>query len=153
MSSRIILPVPHYPQDEAGECLAVCGLMVLTFMEERTTLPQLRKILGINWFGTSFSNIRSLTQLGIRVEMGEGTLEQLRTALAKRQPPIVAVDTTEFSYTKLNTLHAVVLVGIDEAFVYLHDPMVTTKVPICVPIDEFALAWLEHDELFAILSK
>lgn len=150
---RIILPVPHYPQEEAGECLAICALMVLRYLGVAISLDQLRRLLQIDWFGTPFSKIEDLTQLKVNVEFGEGELGQLWQALDNRIPPLVAVDTSELSYANFDAKHTVVLIGRTTNAVYLHDPMVTTHVPIKVPENEFMLAWMAHDQLFATLTK
>ncbi|MEZ4732190.1 MAG: hypothetical protein R3E79_34160 [Caldilineaceae bacterium] len=47
--------------------------------------------------------------------------------------------------------HAVVVVGFDEQSIYLHDPEFAES-PINVSYGDFDLAWLEHDEMYAVLT-
>ncbi len=147
-----ILPVVHYPQKEVGECLAVCSLMVLAYAGIHTSLALIHNLLGVKWFGTPFSSVKALEYLGVKVEVKEGTLTELQDALLNNQPPIVGVDTKELSYTDLETQHAVVLVGWVDGMVFLLDPLMPEQ-PIAVSEDEFALAWLEHDYMFATIDK
>lgn len=147
-----ILPVAHHPQKEVGECLAVCSLMVLAYMGVHTSFVRIHDLLDVKWFGAPFSSIKALEYLGVKVEVKEGTVIELQDALLNNQPPIVGVDTKELSYTDLETQHAVVLVGWMDDTVYLLDPLMSEQ-PIAVSEDEFILAWLEHDYIFAIINK
>ena len=60
------------------------------------------------------------------------------------------MQTENLPYWPHNTLHAVVVVGIDDRSVYLNDPEFP-EAPIAVPVGDFDLAWLAEDERYAIL--
>ena len=51
-----------------------------------------------------------------------------------------------------STLHAVVVVGMDDQHVYLNDPGFP-EAPVKVSHGDFGLAWLERDEFYAALMK
>jgi len=71
--------------------------------------------------------------------------------LHARQPCIAFVKTGELPYWKRSVDHAVVVAGIDDGYVYLNDPDLPTA-PISVSLGDFDLAWLEHDEMYAVLT-
>lgn len=65
---------------------------------------------------------------------------------------IISVQTKELPYWQgIASLHAVVLVGMDEEYVYLNDPE-WPDAPIRVAIGDFDLAWLARGERFALLA-
>ena len=78
-------------------------------------------------------------------------MNDLRELLSNHHAPIVAVDAGELPYSDRSTSHVVVVVGIDDHYVYLNDPALTTGA-VPVPWGDFDLAWLEKDEQYAVLS-
>ena len=63
-----------------------------------------------------------LESLGVVVEVGKSNFPQLRSYV-DLAPIITYVDTGELrSYRSEATNHAVIVVGIDDKFVYVHDP-------------------------------
>lgn len=72
--------------------------------------------------------------------------------LAIGLPVIAAVNTRELtSYWHVAVAHAVVIVGIDNEFIYLNDPALDNA-PTRVALAEFDLAWLEMDNLSCVIS-
>ncbi len=148
----VLLKLDHVRQDNDGECLAACAAMVLHFMGAPIAYKRLVKLLDIKTnFGTPSSKIRNLDRLGIRVTYQQGNLEALRNHLHAGQPCIVFVKTGELPYWAQNIDHAIVVVGIDDKHVYLHDPELPTA-PIRVALGDFDLAWPEHDEMYVVLT-
>ena len=45
--SSVILPVPHVPQRQQGECLAACAVMMLTYLGLSINYERLLKLLRI----------------------------------------------------------------------------------------------------------
>ena len=76
----------------------------------------------------------------------------LRTHLQNNQPCIVFVDTGQLPYWDESANHALVVVGLDEDYVYVHDPEFPNA-PLQVSIGDFDLAWLEHDEMYAVITR
>jgi len=148
----VILPVTHREQDTDGDCVAACVAMVLDYIGVSVPYERLIAILKTEWFGTVTSRILALEQLGVRIIYKQGTLAELRAHLLNKQPPIAFVATRELPYWNTDEKHAVVLVGIDDEYVYLNDPAFP-RAPIPVLIGDFDLAWLEWDELYAVLMK
>jgi hypothetical protein len=75
----------------------------------------------------------------------------LNIFLSNGWPVITPVKTRELPYWDEDTDNAVVVVGMDAQFVYLNDPALETA-PIQVSQGDFGLAWLEHDEMYAVLA-
>lgn len=146
-----VLPVTHVNQRTDGACLAACAAMVLTYLGLTPSYEQLLKVLDIRWFGAPFFNIRQLEQLGVSVAYQQGALADLQGHLAAGRPLIVPVATSELPYSEEQTNHALVVVGMDENYVYVNDPAFRVA-PIPVPPGDFELAWLERDEYYAVLA-
>lgn len=148
----IILPLEFVQQRRGGECLAACAAMVLNYIGKPIAYRRLVSILeAIPKVGTSSSKIQRLARLGVSVHYQQGTLNRLFEHLQNNQPSIVFVKTIELPYRTDITDHAVVVVGFDEQSIYLHDPEFIES-PISVPHGDFDLAWLEHDEMYAVLT-
>lgn len=150
--NAVLLHVPHTSQRRDGECLAACAKMALEYLGLPTPYDRLLKLLKIESFGTFFSNLRELEQLGVTVVYKRGTLDELHDHLSKNQPCIALVETGELPYWERSTPHAVVVVGLDDQFVYLNDPAVD-EAPVQVSHGDFGLAWFERDELYAALMR
>jgi uncharacterized protein YvpB len=63
----------------------------------------------------------------------------------------VFVDTALLSYWQETTQHAVVIVAIDEQYIYLYDPFFSSA-PQTITHLEFELAWDEMDNTFACIA-
>jgi predicted double-glycine peptidase len=61
------------------------------------------------------------------------------------------VDTGELAYWERRTAHAIVVVGINNQLVFLHDPDLP-RGPIAVNQADFDLAWLNRDEEYALIQ-
>lgn len=149
-----ILAVPHIQQRRTGECLAACALMICSYLHITVDYQRLVRLLEIQQdIGTSFSKIHNLEKLHLTVVYQKGgTLVQLYSLLTAGWPVIISLQTKELPYWQgIASLHAVVLVGMDEEHVYLNDPE-WPDAPIQVSIGDFDLAWLARGERFALLA-
>ncbi|HFQ93711.1 MAG TPA: hypothetical protein ENK32_06860, partial [Anaerolineae bacterium] len=79
------------------------------------------------------------------------SLDALEKHLANGEPVITAVFTGELPYTDEATNHAVVVVGLDEHYVYINDPAII-QAPVPVPKGDFDLARLERNEWYAVIK-
>jgi uncharacterized protein YvpB len=80
-------------------------------------------------------------------------LTDLQQAIAQGIPPIVLVRTADLQYWgDLDFAHAVVIVGMDQEFVLLHDPA-QTQAPQVVSIGNFYLAWDSMGNLFGLIKR
>jgi len=125
--------------------------MVLAYMGIKTKFWRLRWLLGTKSFGTPFLHIRQLESLGITINTRtSGSLAVLYQYLTQNHPCIVSIQTENLPYWNRNALHAVVVVGMDENYIYLNDPDLPDA-PISVMQGDFDLAWLAQDERYAVL--
>ncbi len=146
-----LLPISHRRQQQEADCLAACAAMTLNYLHVPIRYDRLVRLLNIRTHGAAFANLRRLSSLGLNVLIAEGDMMQLQQLLAAGFPPLVAVATRELSYWTEDTDHAVVVVGLSDDDVYLHDPELAAG-PTAVPRMEFESAWLEEDYRFAVLS-
>jgi ABC-type bacteriocin/lantibiotic exporter with double-glycine peptidase domain len=146
-----LLPVSHHRQKQQADCLAACAAMVLGYLHVPVAYNRLTHLLRVSEIGTPFRNLSYLRPLGLSVLIAEGDLEALREHLDSGLPVIVDVDTAQLPYWDEATDHAVVVIGVDDQQVYLHDPS-TSGAPHIVSLTEFELAWLEKDYLYAVIQ-
>jgi ABC-type bacteriocin/lantibiotic exporter with double-glycine peptidase domain len=125
--------------------------MVLDYLQMPVSYEALVKQLRIGYAGAPFTNLRYLEGLGVSVLIAQGNVDTLRSYLNQNLPPIVFVATQELSYWDEATNHAVVVAGIDDQQIDLHDAHFADA-PKRVAITEFELAWLEMDEFYAIVQ-
>jgi ABC-type bacteriocin/lantibiotic exporter with double-glycine peptidase domain len=139
------------PQREQGECLAACAAMLLRYIGLSVNYDQLLKLLRVKTnVGAPASNIRYLEALGVTVVYKQGNWAELQDQLMNNHPCMTPVQTGELSYWAEQSDHAVVVVGLDEEFIYLNDPAFPNA-PIQLSRGEFDLAWLERDEAYAVV--
>jgi ABC-type bacteriocin/lantibiotic exporter with double-glycine peptidase domain len=147
----IHLAVPHIQQQLPGECLAACAEMVLTHLAMPVAYEKLLNLLQVrSGFGTPAGNIRYLEQLKLEIIYRQGDFDDLADHLKQGQPCIAFIKTSELPYWDEAVDHAVVIVGLDDQFIYLNDPAFPTA-PIQVERGEFDLAWLNWGEKYAVL--
>ncbi len=141
--SQIRLPVPHIQQRADGECLVACTAMVFDYLGLPFDYQRGMRLLRIRaQIGTPFYQIRELSKLGISVVYQQGTLPDLHVYLTQGLPCIVGVKTGELSYWQgVNVQHAVVVIGLENDFVYLNDPAFSNG-PVRVALgDLISLGW------------
>lgn len=148
-----LLPVSHQPQQQQADCLAACAMMVLNYYGIQAKYADLLKELKIQSFGTSFDQLMSLVgAYRVSVDVGEGDWGMVEANIQAGSPVIAAVDTAQLqSYWQDKTSHALVIVGLDEANVYVNDPELTEG-PKMISRAEFELAWLEMDYLYGLIT-
>src|SRR6476659_2765227 len=123
--------ISHRRQQRETACLVACVAMVLEYLAGPVNYARLRRLLGTSDAGTPFHHVDRLREQGFFVERGQGTIETLGSHLTTGLPVIVAVRTDDLPYwlersdiadEEKATDHAVVVVGLDEENVYVHDP-------------------------------
>ncbi|MEM7531982.1 MAG: C39 family peptidase [Chloroflexota bacterium] len=136
-----------------GDCLAACASMVLDYYGLSLPYWRLIWILSIKRnMGTPFHNIQNLQRRKMNIVYKQrGTLELLYTLLINERPIITGIQAGELPYWPINMSHAVVVAGMDKEHIYLHDPGMDFG-PMPVSIGDFDLAWLGHNEVYAILE-
>jgi hypothetical protein len=99
---------------------------VLAYLRKPVSYARLLSLLGIGPIGAPRCNILRLTQLGgLEVTYRTATLSLIAQYLQTGAPVIAFVDTGELSYWSSATNHALVIVGLDNEHVLVHDPAYT----------------------------
>lgn len=149
---HVLLPVVNVRQRHQSDCLVACVYMTLQYLGATPNYRRLLKVLQTNvGVGTPFSNITKLESLRITVVYQRGNLAQIYTFLQNGWPVLAPVQAREFPHWVEDASHAVVVVGMDDQVVYINDPAFPNA-PIPVPHGDFDLAWLEHNEVYAVLA-
>jgi hypothetical protein len=78
-------------------------------------------------------------------------MANLENALRQGIPPIIPLHTGQLPYWDKDFAHAVVIVGISDGRVFIHDPA-KEQPGIAVSLGDFHLAWDEMDNWFAFLQ-
>jgi ABC-type bacteriocin/lantibiotic exporter with double-glycine peptidase domain len=125
--------------------------MVLSYLGRSESYEHLARLLGTRWFGTPSENILRLEQLDVQVTLRELSLAEIEAALIFQQPVIAFVSTADLPYWSTASDHVVVIVGIDEQFVYVNDPFFA-EAPQRVPRPSFELAQQRFDYRCALLA-
>lgn len=128
----VLLPIPHFEQSQHGYCLPACVRMVLAYQGRQMREQELAEILGTQSFGTPISHVNILQAYQYQVTYRSFSETELKTYLLQGIPVIVRVWTGMLTYWTEETFHVVVVVGYDEAQVYLNDPAFTAAPQIVV---------------------
>ncbi len=146
-----MLRVPHVPQTNPqgrNSCLPACVSMVLAQHGLAIGEAELCDLLGTERAGTEVWNVLLLEQhiAGCQVRVESGSFAELQSALDVEAPVIALVATRHLHYWGRETIHAVVVVGLADDAVHVHDPAFPDT-PRAVPHVEFRAAWSELDFL------
>jgi ABC-type bacteriocin/lantibiotic exporter with double-glycine peptidase domain len=126
--------------------------MVLGYLGDDVTEAHLAQVMGSYWYGTPARRVRRLSSLGYQVTYEQTNLDQLRVYLDRQVPCIVFVRTVGLPYWDEDVPHAVVLAGIENTAVYLHDPAMDSG-PTIVDLEAFLLAWSEMAYYCATIER
>ena len=144
------LNVPHFRQEFNYSCVAACVRMVIAHYGRNESEDSVRQLLGTTSRGTRAANVTNVVQLGFDVRFGTSNLLQLRATLAANVPPIIFLLTGTLDYWETNDAHAVVLIGVDAASVYLNDPFFDTFAQQ-TSLANFQQAWATTGHLAAFI--
>ncbi len=145
------LTVSHLKQSQQADCLAACAAMVLKYYDLSHPYQRLLSLLEIKPFGAPAPNVQRLTRLGVSVTYEASSLEELEKQITLNHPCIVFLDTGELPYWSEKTSHAVVVVDMDDHYVYVNDPAFD-KAPQSISWGDFDLAWLERGYYYAVVT-
>jgi len=148
-----LLPIKHQPQEEDSGCLAACSQMQLLGLGISVSQRVLNKLFDLRKGGVPFPHVRRVERYGVKVTLASGDETDLQKAIDQNRPPVIFVRTHQLtSYWKIDTRHAILVVGYDETHFYLNDPAFPDA-PKRVLLDEVMLAWLEFDYTYALITR
>ncbi len=126
--------------------------MVLAFQGMVFGEEELCDLLETQQVGTEVLNVLLLNQRlpGCHAEVTSASLDDLMRWLQQGIPPIVFVTSGPLRYWHTECLYALVVVGIEEQSVLVHDPA-CAHAPLTIPHGEFLAAWGELAQLTALM--
>jgi len=126
--------------------------MALAFQGTVLGEEELCELLETRQVGTEVLNVLLLNQRlpGCHAEVISASLDDLRRWLQQDMPPIVFVATGPLHYWDTECLHALIVAGIEEQSVLVHDPAFA-HAPLTIPQGEFLAAWGELAQLTALI--
>jgi len=143
------LTVPYRKQLGDGYCLPACTQMVLAYWGMTQSQDIIGKHLPI---GVPASHIQRLASSSLAIVYATGNLDTLVKNMQANVPVIVFIQASELPHWFGHRFqHAVLVVGLNERFVYILDPAVDEQV-IAVPEEDFMLAWDEMDNAYATVA-
>jgi hypothetical protein len=127
--------------------------MVLHYLGILTEQAKVARQLDVRpGVGAPASRIRQLANNSVSVVYDSGDWETVQALLAQKIPVIAMIQAGELAQWRGEAFqHAIVVIGCDEARVWLLDPA-TTSDSMVTSIDEFMLAWSEMDYRYATIS-
>jgi hypothetical protein len=129
--------------------------MALAYLGVVRSQQELARVLRVrSGFGTPASNIARLRSHQFEAFYHlNGTWNDIRSWLQRQIPVIACVQAGELPHWQgVQAQHAVLVVGMDEQSVYVHDPAFDQG-PVAVDSDEFWLAWDEMEGRYAVLTR
>jgi ABC-type bacteriocin/lantibiotic exporter with double-glycine peptidase domain len=125
--------------------------MIAAYWEQPLFQADIANWLGVTGIGAPASRIQRLGMRGFDVIYRTGSLAELETWLEQGVPCILFVRTSELPYWEVDTMHAVVLVGLIGEQVYLLDPAVD-QTPVIISSADLLLAWSYFDYTYAVVT-
>jgi uncharacterized protein YvpB len=148
-----LLPIEHSRQEADTGCLAACAQMVLRYLGIDAEQRRLNRLFDQVELGALLSHIQRLTRYGVKVALQPGDENDIKRVIDQGNPPVVFVRTNQLTtYWQEDAQHAVVVAGYDDLHFYVNDPAFPDA-PKPVPIDEFMLAWLELEYMYALITR
>src|SRR3954453_9319544 len=145
MPAVSLLWVKHSQQLEYGYCLPACAQMVLDHLGISRSQRELARVFKVReGVGTAAYNILFLSIRRIKAHYQlKGTLDEIQQWLREGVPVIACVEAGELPHWRdFHFQHAVLIVGLEEGQIFLHDPALGNG-PTIVPVEDFVLAWDE----------
>jgi len=150
-----VLQIPHTPQTNPqgrNSCVPAAVQMVLAVQGLVLGEEALCALLETQPVGTEVLHVLLLNQrlAGCHAAVVSASFDDLRRWLQEGIPPMVLVATGPLHYWHTECLHALVVAGIAEQSVMVHDPA-CAQAPITIPQSEFLAAWGELAQLTALI--
>jgi len=146
------LPVPHRRQQSEAGCPLACVEMVLAYWGQARSQEALSRKLGTDPdVGTPASRVLRLQSRSLKVSYTKASLSEIQRRLEEQVPVVALVHTAELPYWSRPCAHAVVVVEMDDTWVWVNDPAFD-QAPIRVSTGDFSLACDAMDNYIAVLQ-
>ena len=147
---NISLSVPHFKQELESSCVAACVRMVLASYGRSYSEADLRQLLDTRPSGTPARNVQRVGSLGFDVQLVPFNMALLADSLAAGVPPIVFFETAALDYWQIDWCALAVLVGLEDATVYLND-LYFDAAPHRTSLASFQQAWAATGQLAVLI--
>lgn len=156
MPKSFMIHLQHRQQEYSASCLAACVVMLLSNLRIDVTEAEVRRIIKTKpHAGAHPINLQRLSELGLMAWPFEGTVDDLRHRLESDMPVIAFLWTGALTYWAtymgVDYLHAVVVVGLTETSVWIHDPALPGG-PTEISLIEFKDAWQYSRHTLAVIE-
>ena len=155
-SSKLLLKIPHCKQESDHSCLPACIKMVLSYFGVQKREQEIRSLLKTRPAGTNPLNVVRLRKWNLEASVTFSNLEELKSYLIQKKPPIVLLWSGKLSYWDSNEyldfLHAVVVIGYDDEMIVVNDPAFDDS-PKTVQVYEFLEAWSYSQQMLILIEK
>ncbi len=156
MPSLPMIRLQHHRQEHSASCLAACVVIVLAHHRVEMSEVDLRRILKTKpYSGAHPISLLQLGELGFDAWPYEGTAAELRLRIASGLPVIVFLWTGVLQHWKeqgdIDYLHSVVVAGLTNDTVLVHDPALPDG-PIELPWEDFCNAWQYSRQMMAVIQ-
>jgi len=126
-------------------CVPASLAMVLSVYDVKVSQSHLKTYLGTTQNGTRIDvtwHKIPFDRWGLQCEIKFGcVLEDLETDIANGIPSIAVILSAFLPHSVRDGLHAVVVTGIDEEYIYLNEPLTTDPTPVRLRKSVFIEAW------------
>lgn len=124
------MDVPYHPQETDDTCAPACLRMALTFCPPHRSFPEARlsRLCGCNRLGSAADDVFcAARRCGLDARwLDDRSIEtEVEDTLRTGWPLLAFVELSALSYWNLSDLagwHAVLIIGLDDEYVYVHDP-------------------------------
>ena len=137
---RMLLPVPHYPQEQKTTCLPASFRMVLSYLGIELDELSLSRLFKTHAGGTPTDNFASLEIPGINIVAEYIDADLVRKYIQQDHPIVVYLYTEPLPYWKIPSAHAVVMIGYEGNRFFVNDPMFLDA-PKEIDAETFLEAW------------
>ena len=135
----------HHQQEDDRSCVFASLAMVWSAYGKEVSQSEFRDYMGATQRGTQIDvtwNRIPFEKWDLECEIKfDAKLEERQASLNAGVPVIAIVRSVLLPYSDRDFLHAIVIVGIDQEYVYINDPLTDGQVPIRMSQDTFLQAW------------
>jgi ABC-type bacteriocin/lantibiotic exporter with double-glycine peptidase domain len=130
--------------------------MLLSYFGVPKSERDIRLLLKMKPAGTNPLNVVRLREWNLEASVTFSNLEELKSYLVQKKPPIVLLWSGKLNYWDSNEyldyLHAVVVIGYDDEMILINDPAFSDH-PKTIQVYEFLEAWSYSQQMLILIEN
>jgi uncharacterized protein YvpB len=146
----------HHQQEDNTACVPAALAMVLSVYGKEISQSELREYIGVTPGGTQIEVTWSrvpFEKWGLECDIKFGaTLEDMKNSLEAGAPVIAIILSLYLPHSTEDYLHALVLIGMDEKYLYINDPLTDGQQTVRMAYDTFLEAWEWYNRCAIIIQ-